>query len=82
VVLQVRPESDALYASALEPWSRYLTGTQGEDPGYDPLAYAVEQAHARGLELHAWFNPYRAKANAGLGGGGRPHLAAVSGVRV
>lgn len=63
VVLQVRPESDALYASALEPWSRYLTGTQGEDPGYDPLTYAVEQAHARGLELHGWFNPYRAKAN-------------------
>ncbi len=63
VMLQVRPESDALYASALEPWSRYLTGTQGEDPGYDPLAYAVEQAHQRGLELHAWFNPYRAKAN-------------------
>lgn len=64
VVLQVRPESDALYASALEPWSRYLTGTQGEDPGYDPLAFAVTQAHARGLELHAWFNPYRAKASA------------------
>lgn len=63
VVFQVRPESDALYASALEPWSRYLTGAQGTDPGYDPLEYAVAQAHARGLELHAWFNPYRAKAN-------------------
>lgn len=63
VMLQVRPESDALYASAIEPWSRYLTGTQGEDPGYDPLTFAVEQAHARGLELHAWMNPYRAKAN-------------------
>ena len=65
VILQVRPECDALYASALEPWSRYLTGTQGGDPGYDPLEFAVTQAHARGLELHAWFNPYRAKASAG-----------------
>jgi len=64
VILQVRPECDALYASAIEPWSRYLTGTQGEDPGYDPLEFAVTQAHARGLELHAWFNPYRAKASA------------------
>lgn len=64
VVLQVRPECDALYASAIEPWSRYLTGTQGVDPGYDPLEFAVAQAHERGLELHAWFNPYRAKASA------------------
>ena len=63
VILQVRPESDALYASAIEPWSRYLTGTQGGDPGYDPLGFAVAEAHARGLELHAWFNPYRAKAS-------------------
>ena len=63
VFLQVRPESDALYASALEPWSRYLSGTQGEDPGHDPLAFALAEAHARGLELHAWFNPYRAKAS-------------------
>lgn len=65
VVLQVRPECDALYASEIEPWSRYLTGVQGQDPGYDPLAAAVTLAHARGLELHAWFNPYRAKASAG-----------------
>ena len=64
VFFQVRPECDALYASPLEPWSRYLTGTQGQDPGYDPLEFAVTQAHARGLELHAWFNPYRAKASA------------------
>jgi uncharacterized lipoprotein YddW (UPF0748 family) len=63
VVLQVRPATDALYASALEPWSEYLTGTMGRapEPFYDPLAFAVEQAHARGLELHAWFNPYRAR---------------------
>jgi uncharacterized lipoprotein YddW (UPF0748 family) len=60
VVLQVRAAGDALYPSALEPWSRSLTGTQGGDPGWDPLAFAVEQAHQRGLELHAWFNPFRA----------------------
>ncbi|HFE47538.1 MAG TPA: hypothetical protein ENJ18_18965 [Nannocystis exedens] len=60
---QVRPESDALYASDLEPWSRSLTGTQGEDPGWDPLAVAIDLAHARNIELHAWLNPYRAKAS-------------------
>jgi uncharacterized lipoprotein YddW (UPF0748 family) len=60
VILQVRPMCDALYASKLEPWSEYLTGRLGKDPGYDPLEFAVRQAHARGLELHAWFNPYRA----------------------
>lgn len=64
IFFQVRPEADALYASELEPWSRYLTGTQGVDPGYDPLAFAIEQAHERGLELHAWLNPYRARAGA------------------
>ena len=62
VVLQVRPACDTLYASELEPWSEYLTGKQGRAPadGFDPLTWACEQAHARGLELHAWFNPYRA----------------------
>ena len=62
VVLQVRPFADALYFSPYEPWSEVLTGRQGQapDPWYDPLAFAVEEAHARGLELHAWFNPYRA----------------------
>ena len=64
IFLQVRPEGDALYPSELEPWSRFVTGTQGGDPGYDPLAFAIGAAHARGLELHAWMNPYRAKANA------------------
>ena len=62
VVLQVRPMCDALYKSDLEPWSEFLTGTLGKDPGYDPLELAVREAHARGLELHAWFNPYRAKS--------------------
>jgi uncharacterized lipoprotein YddW (UPF0748 family) len=61
VIFQVRPAADALYTSALEPWSEYLTGTQGKSPGYDPLAVWVEEAHRRGLELHAWFNPYRAR---------------------
>jgi uncharacterized lipoprotein YddW (UPF0748 family) len=68
VLLQVRPSCDALYASGLEPWSEYLTGQMGRapEPYYDPLAFAVEEAHQRGLELHAWFNPYRARHNAAL----------------
>jgi uncharacterized lipoprotein YddW (UPF0748 family) len=63
LVLQVRPSADAIYPSTLEPWSEYLTGEQGKapDPPYDPLATWVDAAHARGLELHAWFNPYRAR---------------------
>ncbi len=61
VIFQIRPMADALYESKLEPWSEYLTGTMGQSPGYDPLAFAVEEAHRRGLELHAWFNPYRAR---------------------
>ena len=60
VILQVRASGDALYQSALEPWAKSIMGVQGVDPGYDPLAYAVTAAHARGLELHAWFNPFRA----------------------
>jgi len=67
VIFQVRPAADAVYPSALEPWSEYLTGTMGlaPEPFYDPLAFAVEAAHARGLELHAWFNPYRARHSSG-----------------
>ncbi len=61
VIFQVRPMADSLYESKLEPWSEYLTGTMGKSPGYDPLAFVVEEAHKRGLELHAWFNPYRAR---------------------
>jgi len=62
IIFQVRPACDALYASKLEPWSEYLTGAQGRapQPWYDPLEFAVAEAHRRGLELHAWFNPYRA----------------------
>ncbi|WP_041820287.1 glycoside hydrolase family 10 protein [Streptomyces davaonensis] len=59
VILQVRPTADALWPSPYEPWSAVLTGTQGKAPGWDPLGTAVKEAHARGLELHAWFNPYR-----------------------
>ena len=63
LIFQVRPACDALYASRIEPWSEYLTGTMGKppEPFYDPLAFAVEEAHKRGLELHAWFNPFRAR---------------------
>jgi uncharacterized lipoprotein YddW (UPF0748 family) len=62
IIFQVRPSCDAMYASALEPWSEYLTGTMGKapEPFYDPLAFAIAEAHRRGLELHAWFNPFRA----------------------
>jgi uncharacterized lipoprotein YddW (UPF0748 family) len=64
LILQVRPSGDSIYPSALEPWTEYLTGAQGRapEPAWDPLAFWVEQAHQRGLELHAWFNPYRARA--------------------
>ncbi|MPY40332.1 family 10 glycosylhydrolase [Streptomyces phyllanthi] len=64
VIFQVRPTADALWPSPYEPWSHYLTGTQGKDPGWDPLGTAVREAHARGLELHAWFNPYRVAGHA------------------
>ncbi|MCL4124430.1 UNVERIFIED_CONTAM: hypothetical protein GTU68_020002 [Idotea baltica] len=66
VVVQVRPAADALYDSPYEPWSEWLTGTQGKppEPYYDPLEFMIEESHKRGLEFHAWFNPYRAAANA------------------
>ncbi len=63
IIFQVRPACDAMYDSKIEPWSEYLTGQQGRapEPYYDPLAYVIAEAHRRGLELHAWFNPYRAR---------------------
>ncbi|MDP1678459.1 MAG: family 10 glycosylhydrolase [Bacteroidota bacterium] len=66
-IFQIRPECDALYNSPYEPWSKWLTGTQGSPPNpfYDPLQFVVEEAHKRGMELHAWFNPYRAERSAG-----------------
>jgi len=63
VIFQVRPMGDAFYNSSLEPWSHFLTGQMGRNPGYDPLAYCIQEAHARGLEVHAWFNPFRALCN-------------------
>lgn len=64
VFLQVRPCGDAFYPSRFAPWSAYLTGTQGKDPGYDPLAFMVAEAHRRKIQLHAWFNPYRVSMGA------------------
>lgn len=66
VIFQVRPEADAFYKSELEPWSRFLTGKQGlapDDPDFDPLAFLIEECHKRGMELHAWLNPYRVQSN-------------------
>ena len=66
VIFQARPTSDAFYASSLEPWSMYLTGTPGKapDPFYDPLQFWIEECHKRGMELHAWLNPFRVAQNA------------------
>lgn len=64
LLVQVRPESDALYASSLEPWSRFLTGNQGASPGYDPLAFFIAEGKKRGIAIHAWLNPYRGAATA------------------
>jgi uncharacterized lipoprotein YddW (UPF0748 family) len=74
IVFHVRPAGDALYASSLEPWGIMLTGTQGTSPGYDPLAFAVDEAHKRGLELHAWINPFRAGNTADTTRMVAPHL--------
>lgn len=76
VLAQVRPFGDALYPSALYPFSHLCTGTQGQDPGFDPLALLMEAAHARGLELEAWINPYRLQA------GGVPALCDASPARL
>ncbi|RYZ25180.1 MAG: hypothetical protein EOO10_18945 [Chitinophagaceae bacterium] len=67
IVFQVRPQADALYKSDLEPWSYYLTGTQGKapEPFYDPLQFWIDAAHDRGLELHVWLNPYRSHHKSG-----------------
>ncbi len=66
IIFQVRPNSDAVYASQLEPWSAWVSGSMGRSPGYDPLQFCIQQAHARGIEVHAWFNPFRALPNASL----------------
>lgn len=59
VIFQIRPSADTFYPSELEPWSRYLTGTPGEDPGYDPLQFWIDECHKRNMEFHAWLNPFR-----------------------
>ena len=61
LLLQVRPAADAIYPSSLEPWSEYVSGAQGTAMAYDPLAFWIAEAHRRGIELHAWFNPFRAR---------------------
>ncbi len=65
VIFQVRPQADALFVSALEPWSRFITGTQGKapEPFFDPTQFVVDECHKRGMEMHAWFNPYRVTSN-------------------
>ncbi|RYG69763.1 hypothetical protein EON77_14425, partial [bacterium] len=80
VIFQVRPSADALYPSKYEPWSEYLTGLQGRapNPRWDPLEFACREAHARGLELHCWFNPYRAKHPAQKGPLARNHIAVTN----
>jgi uncharacterized lipoprotein YddW (UPF0748 family) len=75
LLLQVRTSADAFYESRLEPWSEYLTGTQGQHPGYDPLAVWLREARARGLELHAWINPYRARQSKARGPAAAQHLS-------
>jgi uncharacterized lipoprotein YddW (UPF0748 family) len=77
LILQVRPEGDALYNSQLEPWSAWITGTQGKAPTpfYDPLEFAIAECHKRNIELHAWFNPYRAKTSIKEGSNVLPHIA-------
>ena len=80
VVFQVRPAGDALYASDLEPWSEFLTGAQGRAPKplWDPLEFAVHEAHARGLQLHAWFNPYRAVPKEPFGPRAKSHVTSTT----
>ncbi len=68
VCFQVRSLCDAMYKSSYEPWSSQLTGSRGKDPGYDPLAYLIEEAHKRGIEVHAWVNPFRYETSAGAFG--------------
>src|SRR6476646_190535 len=77
IIRHVRPAADAMYASPYEPWSEYLTGKMGRapDPYYDPLEFAVNEAHRRGLELHAWFNPYRAHHPSGKSAPSATHIS-------
>lgn len=76
VVFQVRPAADAFYPSQYFPWSQYLTGAQGKDPGYDPLRFWIDESHKRGMALHAWINPYRLSTKGG--GGEKADLSVFS----
>ncbi|BAZ06349.1 hypothetical protein NIES3974_30100 [Calothrix sp. NIES-3974] len=80
LILQVRPEGDAVYASSIEPWSRWLTGTQGQAPTpfYDPLEFAIAECRKRNIQVHAWFNPYRAKVTTNQGNLATNHLAVTN----
>ena len=77
LIFQVRPACDTLYPSKLEPWSEYLTGKMGKAPSpiWDPLSYAISESHRRGLELHAWFNPYRARYKGAKGAPSSSHIS-------
>ncbi len=77
ILFQVRPACDALYESSMEPWSEYLSGTMGKrpEPAYDPLAFIIREAHVRGLELHAWFNPFRARHQVTQGAASARHIS-------
>lgn len=74
IILQIRPNADALYQSSYEPWSGWLSGA-GVNPGYDPLAFAITEGHKRGIEIHAWFNPFRATISGKSVGSG--HVSAT-----
>lgn len=78
LILQVRPEGDALYASKYEPWSAWLTGIQGKAPGYNPLEFAIAECHKRNMEFHAWFNPYRASTSYRRVKNVSPHIAVTN----
>lgn len=77
IVLQVRPTADAIYPSTLEPWSAFVTGAQGRapSPAYDPLEMWIRGAHERGMELHAWFNPFRARHPKSIGEDAANHVS-------
>lgn len=75
VYVQVRPAGDALYPSSLVPWSKTVSGKQGVDPGYDPVAFMIEETHKRGMQFHAWFNPFRANTDATRSGLDPRHVA-------
>jgi uncharacterized lipoprotein YddW (UPF0748 family) len=77
VIMHVRTAGDALYPTKLAPWSAFLTGVSGKDPGYDPLGFAIAEAHARGLQFHAWFNPFRAMLSNFAGRAASDHITKV-----